>query len=79
MTVHPSIERMLKFFEYEHLPERRLVVARELTKIHEEVLRGTASELLSHFEGRRVRGEIVLIVSGRAKRASRRTSETPLP
>ncbi len=49
----------------ESLPERRLVLARELTKIHEEFLRGTASELCSRLSGEnRVRGEFVLIVEG---------------
>ena len=52
----------------EELPERSLAVARELTKLHEEVLRGTAAELLSHFEGRRVRGEIVLLIKGAGRR-----------
>jgi len=49
----------------EILPSRKLVLARELTKIHEEFLRGTASELHSRLAGEdRVRGEFVLIVEG---------------
>ncbi|MFC2079254.1 16S rRNA (cytidine(1402)-2'-O)-methyltransferase [Candidatus Bipolaricaulota bacterium] len=49
----------------EILPTRRLVLARELTKMHEEFLRGTASELHSRLaEEDRVRGEFVLIVEG---------------
>ena len=45
--------------------ERRVVVCRELTKLHEEVARGTAASLASHFaEG--LRGEIVLLVDGAA-------------
>jgi 16S rRNA (cytidine1402-2'-O)-methyltransferase len=49
----------------EALPTRRLVLARELTKIHEEFLRGTASEIHSRLAGEdRVRGEFVLIVEG---------------
>jgi len=56
----------------ESLPERKLVLARELTKIHEEFLRGTASELHSRLAGEdRVRGEFVLIVEGAS------TSATP--
>ena len=43
-------------------PDRRLAVARELTKLHEEVVRGTASELLDRFGGTPVRGEVVLVV-----------------
>jgi 16S rRNA (cytidine1402-2'-O)-methyltransferase len=44
-------------------PETQVAVCRELTKLHEEVFRGTAGEAAGHFaEG--VRGEIVLIVRG---------------
>lgn len=50
------------------LPRRRLAVARELTKVHEEVVRGTAREVLAHFAGRSVRGEIVLVVAGVGRR-----------
>lgn len=45
------------------LPERHLTVARELTKIHEEVLRGTAAEVLAAL-GERARGEFTLVISG---------------
>jgi 16S rRNA (cytidine1402-2'-O)-methyltransferase len=44
-------------------PERRVVVARELTKIHEEFLRGTAAEVLAAVNGRgELKGEIVLLI-----------------
>jgi len=49
------------------LPERQVAVAREITKVHEEVRRGTARELLTHFAGGEVRGEFVLVVKGREK------------
>lgn len=45
-------------------PDRELAVARELTKLHEEVVRGTALELAERYRGRRPRGEIVLVVKG---------------
>ena len=45
------------------LPERSLTVTRELTKVHEEVLRGTASEVLAAL-GDRTRGEFTLVISG---------------
>ncbi len=45
-------------------PELRVVVARELTKIHEEFLRGTVAEARRELAGRdRVRGEFVLLVA----------------
>ena len=46
------------------MPERQLCIARELTKKFEEFRRGTAGELLAHYETHQVKGEIVLIVSG---------------
>lgn len=50
------------------LPDRTLAVARELTKLYEEVVRGTPGELLERFENRKVRGEIVLLVKGEGKK-----------
>ena len=47
----------------EALPERSLTVTRELTKVHEEVLRGTASEVMAAL-GDRARGEFTLVISG---------------
>jgi len=47
----------------EVLPERRLTVARELTKLHEEILRGTAAEVALALRGRE-RGEFTLVISG---------------
>jgi len=49
------------------LPQRQLAVVREITKIHEEVLRGDAAALASHFEREGARGEIVLLVKGAGK------------
>lgn len=46
----------------EVLPDRPVAVARELTKLHEQVLRGTAAEVLAAL-GEPVRGEITLVVS----------------
>jgi len=47
----------------EALHQRSLTVTRELTKVHEEVLRGTASEVLAAL-GDRTRGEFTLVISG---------------
>ena len=47
-------------------PERRVAVCRELTKVHEQVLRGTARELADHTRDAPPRGEVVLVV-GAAK------------
>jgi 16S rRNA (cytidine1402-2'-O)-methyltransferase len=47
----------------EVLPERHLTIGRELTKIHEELVRGTAAEVLAAL-GDRTRGEFTLVISG---------------
>jgi 16S rRNA (cytidine1402-2'-O)-methyltransferase len=46
------------------MPDRQLCVARELTKKFEEFRRGTASELLAHYQVHPPKGEIVLVLSG---------------
>ena len=47
---------------YETLGEREAVVARELTKLHEEIRRGRLSELAEHYTTEEPRGEIVLLI-----------------
>ena len=66
---YESPHRILKTLESLkiHLsPERQMCVARELTKVHEELRFGTAAELAAHFAGHleTVRGEFVVVVSG---------------
>ena len=46
----------------ERFPDRRVAVARELTKIHEEFFRGTAREASKYFSGKKVRGEFVVML-----------------
>jgi 16S rRNA (cytidine1402-2'-O)-methyltransferase len=48
-------------------PERQVAVARELTKLHEEVFRGTLEEAVVRVEMVEPRGEIVVVVEGRAE------------
>ena len=58
--------RLLKTLQELHAlaPERRIVLGRELTKLHEEVLAGTAQYLLGQMSARpRVVGELVLLVT----------------
>jgi 16S rRNA (cytidine1402-2'-O)-methyltransferase len=47
-------------------PERTVALVREITKVHEETLRGTAAEVLARLTGDRRRGEFVLVLEGRA-------------
>jgi 16S rRNA (cytidine1402-2'-O)-methyltransferase len=46
--------------------ERQLAVCRELTKMHEEILRGTVREIRDHFKGVEPRGEFTLVIAGAA-------------
>lgn len=45
-------------------PDRRCVVAREITKIHEEFREGTVSELAAYYRDTPPRGEVVILLSG---------------
>jgi len=75
-------KRTFVFFESPHrvqktlaimasaLGPRSLVVAREITKVHEEFLRGTAATLLEHFAKSPPRGELTVVVAGSDWRAS---------
>jgi 16S rRNA (cytidine1402-2'-O)-methyltransferase len=46
------------------LGDRRITLARELTKMHEEVWRGSVSQALAHFEENPPRGEFTLVIEG---------------
>jgi 16S rRNA (cytidine1402-2'-O)-methyltransferase len=47
---------------------RQAVLARELTKVYEEVLRGTLEELKTIAEKRKLKGEITIVIAGRSKK-----------
>jgi 16S rRNA (cytidine1402-2'-O)-methyltransferase len=58
-----SMMKLIKGF----MPDRKLCLARELTKIHEEYIIGTADELISQLEDHEIKGEVTVIVSGASK------------
>ena len=45
--------------------ERGVSVSRELTKMHEETVRGTVAEVLAHFEAKPPKGELVVVIEGK--------------
>jgi 16S rRNA (cytidine1402-2'-O)-methyltransferase len=51
----------------EILGNRKVVIARELTKMHEEILHGSVEELISLLTARQIKGEITLLVEGKKK------------
>lgn len=71
-----SYKRTLIFYEAPHklintledllsnLGDRKISLCRELTKIHEEVLRGRISDMLSYYKNKTPKGEYVLVVEG---------------
>ena len=72
MVLFESPHRLLKLLTelQEHLPITRTVsISREITKIHEENIRGTAEELLLHFQNKKVKGEIVLVIDKLPKKS----------
>jgi 16S rRNA (cytidine1402-2'-O)-methyltransferase len=66
IILYESPYRLLKtLHELQHIMgnERKCAVSRELSKIHEENLRGTFNELIGHFTSHTPRGEIVIVIS----------------
>lgn len=67
MVFYESPYRLLKLLEQlaeEFGNERRVCVCREISKIHEESVRGTISEVSAHFKEHEPRGEFVVVVAG---------------
>lgn len=63
VSPHKLVKTLGEFVQY-FGPERPVSVSRELSKLHEETVRGTATEVLAHFTAKEPRGEIVVIVGG---------------
>lgn len=71
IVLYESPYRLLRLLQdiVTHLgPERQVVVARELTKRFEEIVRGTAAEVLDTLHNRTVRGECTVLIAGRSVR-----------
>jgi len=66
VSPHKLVKTLAEFVEY-FGADRPVSVSRELSKLHEETIRGTATEVLKHFEEKAPKGEIVVIVGGKVK------------
>ena len=70
MVIYESPYRLVKLLE--QLigvvgEERQVSVSREISKLHAETVRGTLAEVLAHFSSKEVKGEIVVVLSGRVE------------
>lgn len=57
---------------YEHFGERRLTICRELTKLHEEIIRTTTKEAFENYSEGTLKGEIVLVLEGAEKETEKK-------
>ena len=67
---HHRVVKTLKDIE-EFMGVKNIVLVREITKIYEEIIRGTTSELISKFEKQTLKGEFVIIVRGNEQEEKR--------
>ncbi|MCH4895538.1 16S rRNA (cytidine(1402)-2'-O)-methyltransferase [Marinilabiliaceae bacterium JC040] len=68
LIIYESPYRLIKTLEQLALVcgnERKASVSREISKLHEENARGSLNELIEHFKAKTVKGEIVIILSGK--------------
>ena len=61
------VVKTLEQFAEAYGPDRRVSVCREISKVHEESVRGTLSEVLSHFKAHEPKGEFVIVLAGKEK------------
>ena len=63
---HRIIKTLSQFLEY-FSEERKVSISREISKMFEETIRGTTSEVLNYFEQKKTKGEFVIVVEGKKK------------
>lgn len=71
IILYESTHRLIKTLEQlaeAFGPTRQGCVSRELTKMHEENIRGTLAELLEYYQTHPIKGEIVLVVAGKSEK-----------
>ena len=64
VSPHKLLKTLVEFITY-FGEDRQICVSRELSKLHEENVRGTVREVLTHFELKAPKGEIVVVVGGK--------------
>ncbi|MGO4912366.1 16S rRNA (cytidine(1402)-2'-O)-methyltransferase [Leeuwenhoekiella sp. W20_SRS_FM14] len=63
---HKLVKTLAHMVEY-FGADRKISVSREISKLHEETVRGSAEEVLKHFEAKPPKGELVVVVAGKPK------------
>jgi len=61
---HRIVKTLNHFFEY-FGADRKISVSREMSKMYEETVRGTAAEMVLYFEQKKLKGEFVIVVEGK--------------
>jgi 16S rRNA (cytidine1402-2'-O)-methyltransferase len=81
LVAYESPHRLLATLEalLEILGDRRVAAAREMTKIHEEVVRGSLRETLQYFSAHHPRGEFTIVIEGASARNARTSSQAESP
>lgn len=74
VSPHKLLKTLSEFVAY-FGADRPVCVSREISKLHEENVRGTAAEVLEHFTTKPAKGEIVVTVGGFPSKKERRASE----
>jgi len=59
--INKTLQEMLEFFS----PDHPIAIGRELTKMHEEFIRGQLSEIVEQTKDKKWKGEIVLVIAGK--------------
>jgi 16S rRNA (cytidine1402-2'-O)-methyltransferase len=66
VSPHKLVKTLAEFIRF-FGPDRPMSVSREISKLHEETVRGTTTEVMKHFENKPPKGEIVVVVGGLMK------------
>ena len=65
-----TLTQFMEFFE----AERLVAVSREISKVHEETVRGTLAEVVEHFRQAEPKGEIVIVLAGKDEKDNKKTN-----
>lgn len=78
LIFYEAPHRLVKTLEFlqDNLGDRKVSACRELTKLYEEIVRGTIKELIEHYKTVEPRGEYVLVISGKSQEEIKKEEES---